>query len=520
MKLRVCIPTAGTGSRLGDLGKNINKSLIQVANKPTISHQIEMFPDSTEFVIALGYKGHLVKEYLKLTYPKKKFYFSHVKDFTSKNSGLGLSLLSCKKYLNQPFIFLSCDTIIKGELPKLNKNWMGYSSKNDLAEYRSIDIKKNLVKKINEKGNHNKNSKAYIGFCGVFDYSKFWHEIKNGGLNAIYNGEVFGLKCLIEKNIIAKRFKWYDTGNLPNLKKTRSSFKKKDTPIILEKENESIWFTNNLVIKFSTDKKFIRNRVLRSEYLTGYIPKLNSFSKYMYTYKMKEGKILSKIVDEDLFRKLLLHSSQFWKKSNLSIREERAFIEICKKFYYDKTFERIKEFHKKFRVKDSEHIINNKKIPKLSLILKKINWLNLFEGTPVRFHGDFHFENIIYEKKNSKFIFLDWRQDFGGLLKYGDIYYDLAKLLHGIIINHEIILKDQYSIKWNSTNILFKIKQRKNFKNFELLYENWCIENQFNYQKIKILTALIFLNISPLHHYPYSLLLYALGKSMLYEVTK
>ena len=136
-----------------------------------------------------------------------------------------LKLYRCKKYLNQPFIFLSCDTIIKGELPKLNKNWMGYSSKTDLAEYRSIDIKKNLVKKINEKRNHNKNSKAYIGFCGVFDYSKFWHEMKNGGLNAIYNGEVFGLKCLIEKNIIAKRFKWYDTGNLPNLKKTRSSFK-------------------------------------------------------------------------------------------------------------------------------------------------------------------------------------------------------------------------------------------------------------------------------------------------------
>ena len=257
MKLRVCIPTAGTGSRLGDLGKNINKSLIQVSNKPTISHQIEMFPNGTEFVIALGYKGHLVKEYLQLTYPKKKFYFSYVKDFTSKNSGLGLSLLSCKRYLNQPFIFLSCDTILKGELPKLDKNWMGYASNIDLAEYRSIDIKKNLVKQINEKESHNENSKAYIGVCGIFDYSKFWHEMKTGGLAAIHTGEVYGLKFLIKKNVKAKKFKWYDTGNLQNLKKTRSNFKKRNTPTLLEKENEAIWFANNLVLKFSTDKNLL-----------------------------------------------------------------------------------------------------------------------------------------------------------------------------------------------------------------------------------------------------------------------
>ena len=64
MKLRVCIPTAGTGSRLGSLVKNINKSLVAVNNKPTISHQIEYFSKDTEFVIPLGYKGDLVKKYL------------------------------------------------------------------------------------------------------------------------------------------------------------------------------------------------------------------------------------------------------------------------------------------------------------------------------------------------------------------------------------------------------------------------------------------------------------------------
>ena len=33
-------------------------------------------------------------------------------------------------------------------------------------------------------------------------------------------------------------------------------------------------------------------------------------------------------------------------------------------------------------------------------------------------------------------------------------------------------------------------------------------ENKFDVYKVKLLTSLIFLNIAPLHHYPYSKMLY------------
>ena len=75
MALRVIIPTAGLGKRLLNLTKDINKSLITVANKPVISHIIDSFSKSTEFVIPLGYQGKKVKEFLKLAYPKKKIFF-------------------------------------------------------------------------------------------------------------------------------------------------------------------------------------------------------------------------------------------------------------------------------------------------------------------------------------------------------------------------------------------------------------------------------------------------------------
>ena len=48
----------------------------------------------------------------------------------------------------------------------------------------------------------------------------------------------------------------------------------------------------------------------------------------------------------------------------------------------------------------------------------------------------FSLENILYNQKNKKFLFLDWRQDFNGNLEIGDLYYDLSKLLHGLIVEH------------------------------------------------------------------------------------
>ena len=81
MSYRVCIPTAGTGSRLGDLTNFINKSLVGIANRPTLSHLIEQFPADAEFVIVLGHKGHLVREFVELAYPERQFLFAEVAPF-------------------------------------------------------------------------------------------------------------------------------------------------------------------------------------------------------------------------------------------------------------------------------------------------------------------------------------------------------------------------------------------------------------------------------------------------------
>ena len=51
-------------------------------------------------------------------------------------------------------------------------------------------------------------------------------------------------------------------------------------------------------------------------------------------------------------------------------------------------------------------------------------------GDPWRFS----FRKYLYSEKDKSFMFLDWRQDFAGYLSIGDVYYDLAKLMHGLIV--------------------------------------------------------------------------------------
>ena len=55
VEYKVLITTSGIGSRLGDLTKFTNKSLVRVGKKPAISYIVESYPKEIEMVITVGY---------------------------------------------------------------------------------------------------------------------------------------------------------------------------------------------------------------------------------------------------------------------------------------------------------------------------------------------------------------------------------------------------------------------------------------------------------------------------------
>ena len=100
-------------------------------------------------------------------------------------------------------------------------------------------------------------------------------------------------------------------------------------------------------------------------------------------------------------------------------------------------------------------------------------------------------------------------------MEYGDIYYDLAKLYHGLIMSHELVNKGLFSISKNDNIINYNFLRKHSLvENQEQLFQ-YIDEKSLNTYKVKLLTAIIFLNIAALHHYPYSKILFYLGKETL-----
>ena len=517
MSYKVVIPTAGTGSRLDRLTKYLNKSLVSLAYRPVLSHLIDQFPKDCVFVIVLGYKGHLVRDFLKIAYPKRTFQFTTVDPYIGPNSGLGRSLLCSEKFLQEPFVFISCDTLVKESIPAPKVNWMGYHKVKNVKSYRTLQIKNQRVYKIFEKGANTKDQEAYIGFAGIKDYNIFWDAMHKGDDTPILQGEVCGMRGVIEKeSVSAHFFTWYDTGNLDSLNRAQKAYSKENEPIILHKEKEAIWFVGKQVIKFSDDEVFIKNRVKRALLLKDYVPKVIKSSKNMYAYNKVKGRILSDSITLPIMNILLDHCKNFWRLCSLNEDQRKTFNQICLKFYKDKTYDRLNSFYKKYNQLDSDNIINGEHVPSLHDMFIEMDWDNIANGIPCRFHGDFHFENILWAEHNETFSFLDWRQDFGGNLEIGDIYYDLSKLMHGLIVNHQVIHNNNYSVDWNNSRIEYTFLRKQILVECEDRLNYWCITNKFDLKKIRILTALIYLNIAVLHEHPYSILLYALGKRMLY----
>lgn len=239
--ITVFIPTAGVGSRLKNLTKFINKSLVRVNKKPAISYIIESFPQNAQFIIALGYKGDLVQKYLTNTYPNKNIKFVWIEKFEGEGSGLGLTLLNCKNLLQKPFIFCSCDTIVKEKIKFSEQNTIVYDRKENKIQYRTIEIKNNKVICLLEKGQETKTSLPYIGLANIHDWKKFWEIMQEGKEQAIKDGESYVLRHFAkEGKLFAKQYTWFDTGNIEELEKTRKYFKRREEQVFKAENKPNI----------------------------------------------------------------------------------------------------------------------------------------------------------------------------------------------------------------------------------------------------------------------------------------
>ena len=514
MEYKLCILAAGSGKRMRPLTDNLNKALLPVNYKAAISYVIEKHRQDVEIIIAVNYEKEKIKQYLECVHNDRKIIYVDVPKIDGEGAGPGYSLICCKDYLDKPFIFSTIDTLFPEACPLPETNWMGVGVVKDPINFCTVELKSNekLIKSLLDKRKNGTNL-AFIGIAGIYDYKTFFLSLLDDKTHI--NGEMQvsnGFKGLINKELKPIKFSWFDIGNIDGYYLANKNFANDDIGFDFSKKDEYIYFVNNKVVKYFSESKTVKNRIQRANLLKKLIPNLINKLTYFYSYEMLDGSVLYDQKDPEIVINLLHWlKKELWITPKLSINNKNKFFEACEEFYYKKTLGRLKNYYLRFECSDEHNIINDRYVSKVSELLNQIDFKWLSKGIPAVFHGDLQFDNILFTNQK-EFKLLDWRHDFSGLIEYGDIYYDLAKLNGGLYISYKKIKQNKFDIKFSDKKIYLNSEKDDFLINAKNIFNNFVFENNFDLQKIEILTGIIFLNMSPMHHSPFSHYVYYLGK--------
>jgi thiamine kinase-like enzyme len=274
-------------------------------------------------------------------------------------------------------------------------------------------------------------------------------------------------------------------------------------------------------LKFDADTNVVANKAKRAAILKKVTPSNFKNTLHFISYDWIEGSTLYEKDSLALYTKFLTFLKSLITNSSRIVLDASVFDE----FYVTKTEKRRTAFVDRFgeRYYTEPYTINGVNYPPLKDVLSTVD-LQQFHNNPTydMFHGDLQFDNIIHSTdSDERFTYIDWRESFGGCVEGGDIYYDLAKLYGGCIIPYNLAKDDRF-IRYTEglSFVQFEHDTLPNLHKFKSVYEQWIVDAGFDLNKVKTLTAIIFLNMSPLHSDVFAKLLWFKSVQMLTDVNK
>ena len=538
--MKVFITTSGIGSRLLDLTKYTNKSMIKIGKRPVISYIIDSYPEDTEFVISLGYYGDHVRQYLSLAYPNKKIQLVEVDKYDGPGSSQVYSQLQAEKYLQEPFIYHDCDTIVdnlQDQIPTdFNYNFLvGYEALNsELYDAFDYDVNTRLKGKYESykliktymKPDSLVGMLSFIGICGIYDYKTFWEYMHKALTNekTPYDFLVYHKYGMFKDNLRAiKVDNWTDTGNIAGVKNARKACK--DQFFILDKNDQAIFIINNKVIKFFAKDGVVDDLIAHYNTIKDFCQPITEHTKNFLCYDYIDAENAIDKMNIVRFKKLMnyLKDNGFWKNESDKV-DKSVFFNSMDKFYIKKNIDRVNQFKDFYNITEDEDIyVNDILIPKEWTIERMLNEMKNMpewnESYASGWHGDFVLDNMLYDKKNDKYIMLDWRPNFIDIVEYGDKNYDFGKMNHNLTFNFNSAYNDLFSIDESDPhNIYINILCNNYVYDCKEVLKQFVEENyNVRFAYIEMITGACWVSMSPLYFLnPVSKFLFYMGKLTLY----
>lgn len=157
--MKVVILAGGKGTRLSEYTNSIPKPMVEIKGKPIIHHIINIYAHFgfSDFLIAVGYKGDVIKKYFDENYSLRKYSIKCIN--TGINTMTGGRVLKLKKYLTQnKFLMTYGDGVANVNINKLlkfsesQKKILTVTAVRPPARFGYLKIsKKNIVKNFTEK---------------------------------------------------------------------------------------------------------------------------------------------------------------------------------------------------------------------------------------------------------------------------------------------------------------------------------------------------------------------------------
>lgn len=508
-KHTVIIPTAGVGSRMGSIGNLINKSLVPYKAKPVLSHIIENFPLDTRYIIPVGYKAEQVKNFCELVYPERHIEFVEIDDYTSSLSGPGYTVSKCLKLLDEPFWYIPCDTYFNEDLTThslIENIYFVKSVTVELSEQYTM-FKVNDSSRIEKMTFKEKQDEEWLALTGVM-YIHDWQNFKNR-LLTLNSPEI--IWTIPENSKVMNLSTWLDFGNLNVYKNAVTATQSYD----FTKIDEYTYITNGKVAKWWENSTVAEKKYRKWSANPTVGPTGCMFKNSWLVYDYFPGTTVYENHSEDILKNMLS-----WLKESVWIDNDVDISKSSLEFYKTKTLSRINKFLEKYPLIENATHVDGIEVKSWEYYYNNIDWSLLTTvNLPGYIHGDLHFDNTVIDSEDN-FKVIDWRHEFADLVETGDIYYDLAKLTGGFIINYSKIKENKFTYTNHDGIVSLSIPNVDNCETYIKIVREFTVSNGWNYDKVKLLVPIIFWNMAPLHTAPFDKFLWYLGIKLFSEIIK
>ena len=419
-----------------------------------------------------------------------------------------------KNHLIQDDIIINLVTTIPTAFPSKGEIQIG----NRIREFSigsGVSLKNDIIDYIYKKNSRNKSN---FPFTGVFRVDK--ENLINALSNTLICDDLLRVVHELSKNykLNFKKCDWIDCGH-------EISFYEAKEKLLQSRSFNTITVSSPLgvltknsteVIKLKNEYDYIKSlpkdleilfpRLVsdftKSEDYGSYAMEYYGYSnlaEYQLFWNLEYGQ-WAKIFDS--VQKVLCLLSNF--KYDLSYKDYMSF-------YFNKTVERVTLFQKFAELNYNNYLNFNGRV--IVNGTECDSFFNLIDDIKERIsliydsnqgsimHGDFCFNNILYDISSGTIRLIDQRGSYGQKKNgiWGDSLYDYAKFAHSSIGMYDYLANGMFEFNKDNQNFSIKFFSNDNKNYLETLTSNLIEKSNFSLSDIKFTIGLLFVSMSPMH---------------------